>query len=246
MLSKNQIKFIRSLRQKKFRLQNHQFVAEGHKSVSELLRSTLQIVQIYATEEWLNDRQSEISNLGAPKVTLVRQKELDRASLLVTAPEVLALVETPKHVLEKNELKGRFSLALDGVRDPGNLGTIIRLCDWFGWTDIVCSADCVDWTNPKVVQATMGSFARVRVHYLDELEDFLQSAEIPVFGARMSGEDFRNLSVPKEGFLLMGSESHGIRFEADNETSISIPGSGQTESLNVGVACGILMSALFQ
>lgn len=232
------------MRQKKFRLQHQLFVVEGNKSVSELLESSLQIDQIYAGEEWVDDHASALSKLGVRKVTVVKQKELDQASLLSTAPNVLALVEPPSYSLSKNELNGRFSLALDGVRDPGNMGTIIRLCDWFGCRDILCSEDCVDWTNPKVVQATMGSFSRVRIHYMKELDRFLAASGLPIYAARMDGKSYREIEIPSEGLLLMGSESHGIRFEAADERAISIPGSGQTESLNVGVACGILMSAL--
>ncbi len=244
MLSKNQLKKIRSLGQKKFRQQFQEFLVEGNKSVSELFSSSIQLQELYAVPSWIETNEKALSSLKGCKVSPVTQKDLDRCSQLHTAPSVLAIAEIPSFNFNPAGLQGRYSLALDGVRDPGNLGTMIRLCDWFGFKHLLCSEDCVEWTNPKVIQASMGSFSRVLIHQVP-LESTLDEINLPIYGARMDGQDYRQMSFEGEGILLMGSESHGIRFRGNDEISLAIPGTGYTESLNVGVAAGILMSALF-
>lgn len=234
MLSKNQIKLITSLKQKKHRLSNGLFVVEGLKAIKELLKSDLRLHQLYTTERL---------NISNKDQILISEAELKRISFLITPNIALAIFEIPK---SKAIHRNKFIVALDNVRDPGNLGTIIRLCDWFGVTDLVCSLETVDCFNPKVVQATMGSITRVNVSYVDLLE-FLKDTKIPVYGAFMQGESIYTATLPKNGVLVMGNEANGISkdVEALIHKKISIPRFGNlqaTESLNVATATAILLS----
>lgn len=234
MLSKNQIKLITSLKQKKYRLQHGLFVVEGVKTIKELLQSELKLDILYTTESF---------NIDAKKEEIISEAELKRISFLKTPNKALAIfrIPTPKKV-DYSEL----IVALDDVRDPGNLGTIIRLCDWFGVTDLICSQETVDCYNPKVIQATMGSITRVNVTYLD-LKTVLKQSESPVFGTFMSGQSVYSSHLPKQGILVLGNEANGI--SEDIETCIteklSIPRFGNlqaTESLNVATATAIFLS----
>lgn len=234
MLSKNQIKYIKRLSQKKFRLQERCFVVEGVKTINELLQSSFQLQDLYTTETF---------NIDAKTENLISENDLKRISFLKTPNKALAVfkIPEPKHINHNGLI-----LALDDVRDPGNLGTIIRLCDWFGIKDLVCSKQTVDCYNPKVLQATMGSIARVNISYLD-LEVFLNETQPPVFGAFMDGEDVYKMVLPKKGVLVMGNEANGISetIEAKIEKRIAIPRFGDlqaTESLNVATATAILLS----
>ena len=217
------IKLIRSLQQKKFRREHGLFVVEGVKMVDELKRSDYEIVKIFASEDYAE----------AEKVS---PKELERISSLRSPNKVLALAKTRS--FEPDVTKN--SVLLDGVNDPGNLGTIIRLADWYGVEQIVCSEDCVDVYNSKVVQSTMGSLFRVKVVYAD-LQKFVSDTKIPVYAAVMDGDE--EWSSGSNYHLLMGSESHGLRGGLDREadTRITIQKRGEAESLNVGVATGILL-----
>lgn len=234
MLSKNQIKLITSLKQKKYRLQHGFFVAEGIKTIKELLQSYLEFHALYTTEP---------SNFDAKDYILISENELKRISFLTTPNKALAIFKIPD---TKPIKKDQLILVLDSVRDPGNLGTIIRLCDWFGITDLVCSKETADCFNPKVIQATMGSITRVNVTYLD-LEAFLKESKLPIFGAFIEGDNVYKTKLSKKGILIMGNEANGVskEIEAIITEKISIPRFGEiqeTESLNVATATAILLS----
>ena len=237
MFSKSQFKLITSLAQKKYREKHGLFFAEGKKSISELVESPLKLHSLYTTE-YIFDAEEE-------KTHLISSLELEKISRLSTPQTALAVFHIPTP--EKPELSDLI-VALDGVRDPGNLGTIIRLCDWFGIRHLICSKDTVDCYNPKVVQGTMGSLARVNISYL-KLGEFLERAEreVPVFGAFMEGATVYSEDLPSPGILIMGNEASGIRREIEGLVTkkISIPQFGsskETESLNVATATAILLS----
>lgn len=234
MLSKSQIKFITRLKQKKYRVQEGLFIAEGLKTVAELLDSSLELHHLFSTTSWHSD---------AGKETIVTEVELKKISSLKAPNQVLAIFKIPE---PKSVLNSGLIVALDAVRDPGNLGTIIRLCDWFGVNELVCSKETVDCYNSKVIQATMGSITRVHVSYMD-LERFLKKADVPVFGAYMDGINVYKSDLPKKGILVMGNEANGISDSIEKHITqrISIPRFGElqaTESLNVATATAILLS----
>lgn len=237
MLSKNELKYIQSLCQKKQRTAERLFLAEGVKLASELLEAGYPVKNIYALEEW-----------GAPAtqvpITRIAPFELEKISALQTPNQVLLVAEQQEPTGEP-ELKNHFTLMLDGIQDPGNLGTIIRIADWFGIYQIIASKDTAELYNPKVIQSTMGSFLRVKIWYRD-LEPVLAKKEVPVYGALLNGASMYTTGSPKEGILIIGNESKGIR-----ETilpfinhAITIPRIGKAESLNAAVATGILLSQL--
>ncbi len=236
MLTKNQIKYITQLKQKKFRDLNKIFVTEGFKVINELLDSTLQLEHIYTTKQ-LNFKVSK------EFITEITDTELKKISSLTTPNDCLALFKMKEEVMpQQNGLK----VALDSVRDPGNLGTIIRLCDWFGITDLICSNETVDVYNPKVVQATMGSLTRVNIFYTN-LVDYLKNSNEPVYGTFMDGTNIYKTNLPTSGIIVMGNEANGISsaIEALVTAKIAIPRFGdlqQTESLNVATATAIILS----
>ena len=235
MLTKNQIKLIARLGQKKFRMQHQLFVVEGKKGVEEFLNSNVVLHQLFAT---VDDFECDTK-----KFILVTEAELKKISNLATAQTALALFEIPK---PKHIEKKGLILALDAVRDPGNLGTIIRLCDWFGIEHLVCSNTTVDCYNPKVVQATMGSLSRVQIAYVD-LEAFLKTSKAQKFGAFMNGTNVYQTNLPQSGILVLGNEANGISAAIETliNQKISIPRFGNlqaTESLNVATATAILLS----
>ena len=234
MLSKNQIKLINSLNQKKYRQQHGLFIAEGVKTINELLRSNLQLHALYTTKAFNIDAKDEV---------IISEMDLKRISFLKTPNKALAIFKIP---VPKPVDDNGLVVALDAVRDPGNLGTIIRLCDWFGVKDLVCSNETVDCYNPKVVQATMGSITRVNISYVD-LNPFLKTSKATVFGAFMEGENIYEKQLPQHGVLVMGNEANGISKEIEDVVTekISIPRFGdiqETESLNVATATAILLS----
>ncbi|PTD14525.1 TrmH family RNA methyltransferase [Flavobacterium columnare] len=236
MLSKNQIKLVSSLHQKKYRKEYGLFLAEGVKVIRELLASKFELEHLYMVEELFDD-------LPAKFKTLVSTVELNRMSALTTANNCLALFRIPKERVLKEE---GLIVALDDVRDPGNLGTIIRLCDWFGVSQIVCTKETVDLYNPKVIQATMGSVSRVDVHYVD-LEVFLNSTKLPIYGTFMDGNNIYKEELSNQGILILGNEANGISEKIENKVAhkIAIPQFGdlqKTESLNVATATAIVLS----
>ena len=236
MLSKNQIKLITSLQQKKQRFTNQLFFAEGIKVIQELVESNFELVHLYTT-------QNDFEEVSQDKKTLISENELKKISALATQNSCLAVFRIP---IEKKIIESGLILALDCIRDPGNLGTILRLCDWFGIDQIVCSKDAVDIYNPKVVQATMGSIARVNVNYID-LENFIGQTQLPVFGTFMQGSTIYKTDLPQEGIIVMGNEANGISSELEKliKNRLTIPRFGslqKTESLNVATATAIVLS----
>ncbi|MBU3681018.1 MAG: RNA methyltransferase [Flavobacterium sp.] len=236
MVSKNQIKLISSLQQKKHRIKEQLFVSEGIKCIQELLNASFEPVYLFATAPVFPEEY-------ASNVTYVSATELQKMSALSSANTCLAVFKIPQ---TKQRHERGLIVALDDVRDPGNLGTIIRLCDWFGIEQLFCSAETVDVYNPKVVQATMGSIARVAVHYLD-LPSLIASTHLPVFGTFMDGKSIYDSTLPDSGIIVMGNEANGISAEISEMITkrISIPKFGtlqQTESLNVATATAIVLS----
>jgi TrmH family RNA methyltransferase len=236
MVSKNQIKLISSLHQKKFRQANQLFIAEGKKVIQELLDASFELNHIYATMALFEEVSPE-------KFSLVSDDDLKKMSALTVPNNALAVFKIPvNNVFEAQGL----IVALDCIRDPGNLGTIVRICDWFGIRQIICSPDTVDLYNPKVVQATMGSIARVNCIYSDLLP-VLEKTNLPVFGTFMDGENIYKMELPQEGIIVMGNEANGISeaIEKCVNSKIAIPRFGaiqQTESLNVATATALILS----
>ncbi|AYN66933.1 RNA methyltransferase [Euzebyella marina] len=237
MIVKSQIKLIRSLHQKKYRNQLGLFFVEGRKTINELLTSRFELNSLYETEEGL---------IGSKDIRpeIISQDELKKISALTTPSGCLAVFKIPEVQSINSD---NWIVALDEIRDPGNLGTIIRLCDWFGVTDLVCSANTVDCYNPKTVQASMGSLARVNVGYTD-LSQFLANSDLPVYGAFMEGHSVYKSDLPEKAVLVMGNEANGISPEIESLISdkIAIPqfGKQSTESLNVATASAILLSEI--
>ena len=236
MVSKNQIKLISSLHQKKYRIAHQLFIAEGVKGINELLQSNFELEHLYVTID-------EFKSVSTTQKTEISDADLKKISALTTPNTCLAVFKTPK---EKPVLNKGLIVALDTIRDPGNMGTILRLCDWFGINQVVCSKETVDLYNPKVVQATMGSIARVNVNYLN-LKDFLETTSLPIYGTFMDGEDIYNSEITNEGIIILGNEANGISKEIEELVTkrITIPRFGnlqQTESLNVATATAIVLS----
>ncbi|MGE5943117.1 MAG: TrmH family RNA methyltransferase [Flavobacteriales bacterium] len=238
-LSKNQIKLITSLKQKKYRLLHGFFVVEGIKTINELLSSNLQLLTLYTTETFNNDANAD----SYQDEIIISETDLKRISFLTTPNKALAIFKIP---ISKSIDADALIVALDNIRDPGNLGTIIRLCDWFGIKDLVCSNETVDCFNPKVIQATMGSITRVNINYVD-LPSFLKETHLPIFGTFMDGESVYEKNLPEKGFLVLGNEANGISkdIEVLVKEKLAIPRFGDiqaTESLNVATATAILLS----
>ncbi len=239
MLSKNEIKYIQSLGHKKRRDEERLFLVEGSKIVAELAAQySSQIVRLYATETFFEQYPTAKQIL---QHHIVWEDELARISQLQTPNQALALVHYfPEHSPELHSTE--WTLALDGIRDPGNMGTIIRLADWFGIQNIICSPDCADIYNPKVVQATMGSIMRVSV-YEKELAVFLADQQLPAFGAVLGGKELSSFEFPKGGILVIGNESNGIREDVIPHLTekLMIPRFGEAESLNAAIATSIFL-----
>ena len=240
MITKNQVKYIQSLGQKKWRDSEQVFVAEGPKLVKELLLAeNCKIIQLYALKEWLDSSKAD-----APTIE-VSVDELQKISQLSTPNQVLAIA---KKVKWENEAitKGNISLALDEIQDPGNMGTIIRLADWFGIKNIFCSMNCADVYNPKVVQASMGSITRVRMEYTDLPLLLEKNNELRIYATTLNGRDITKIEKFNEGIIVIGNESKGISDEilALANVRLTIPRKGKAESLNAAVATGIILSHL--
>jgi TrmH family RNA methyltransferase len=225
MLSKGRIKELTSVHQKKYRSARNKFLAEGDKLVLEAMRSKADIREIFALESWKGCQEAE--RLGIP-LTLINEKELDQICELKNPKEAVAEIAMPKNVNSGRILKGKWNIYMDRLRDPGNLGTVLRIADWFGMDQVICSPDSVEGYNQKVIQASMGAIFRV-----------------PIIS--MSDKDISGVKAGNEGLLLMGNEAQGlseILLRAADER-ISIKGKGSAESLNVAVAAGILMHWIY-
>lgn len=243
MLSKNRQKILISLKSRKGREKHRLFMIEGSKSVAEALASDLEVIEVYTTS-------FDLLPADAKGITLISKEEMQYISALSTPPGVLAVVRIPQAVSEAEVIAQAknvdFVLVLDGLRDPGNLGTIIRTADWFGHPLILASDDCVELFNPKVVQASMGSVLRVSVQY-GNLSTLLPQLGCPLYGMDLNGQSLFETN-PLKGAFIIGSESHGIRSDLSNLLSdrITIPGGNDAESLNAAVSAAILLAEQFR
>ncbi len=234
MINNREIKLINSLKRKKNRIEEGLFVVEGEKNLEELLLSEFEILNIYATNEWSNDAEH----------TKVSPKDLGRITSLSNPNKVLALVKIPK----KEQINTSItSLVIDGVNDPGNLGTIIRTANWFGINQVICSNNSVDKFNPKVIMSSMGSLFKTNVLYTD-LKEFLSTSSLSIYGALLEGETVYNIEFNDPSIILLGNESHGISEDLfpfiTHKTTI--PGSGSAESLNLGISTAVYCSEYFK
>jgi TrmH family RNA methyltransferase len=253
MISRSRLKYLSSLKIKKLRNEHRQFLAEGHKIVSDILRDgQVNIGQIIASPEWIlaNNRliTSKVGDVAEADPT-----DLERISSLETPPPVIAVLDMFEHVLQMEQLSGIWCIAIDTIQDPGNLGTIIRSADWFGIRHIICNQGSVDLFNPKVVQASMGAFLRVKVHYEDLssiLKKYATELSLPVYGTFMEGTPVYNIPVEKKGMIVFGNESHGISEELVPliQTRITIPPGDKNhphiESLNVASSVSVVCSVI--
>jgi TrmH family RNA methyltransferase len=239
MLSKNTVKFIKSLHQKKFRNQEQRFFVEGEKSVLEVLNSTFEVELLLATETFISVNRALISEVKTELIP-VTQKQLEGLGQYQSNDSALAVVKLKSNE-EFNYPAGELVIGLDDVRDPGNLGTIIRIADWYGIKHLVFSQQTADFYNPKVIQASMGSFTRVNFFYTD-LKNIFEKWDVPVYGAFLNGQNIHQMTKPAPGVILMGNESQGISGELENLVTqkVTIPGFGAAESLNVAIATAII------
>lgn len=244
-MERQKIKSIKSLGDKKSRIENQLFVIEGIKMVEDVLKSSFEISEFFYTEKLENNFLKQLSTIASEKIS---PSDMDRISFLKSGTSILALVKLP--ATDYYELcDDKLSLALDGVQDPGNMGTIIRICDWFGIKQIYCSQECADAYNPKVVQATMGAIARVKIAYC-ELETLLINAKresIPLYSTALDGKNIYTAPLSSAGIIVMGNEGKGVSQSiqeiADYKLLIpSYPVQNECESLNVGVATAIVCS----
>ncbi len=241
MLSKSQAKYIQSLGHKKFRDQEGVFIAEGPKIIDELLASDeIKVMQIYALNEWIMHKDSDTNGI---EIINIDENDLAKISQLATPNKVLAIVkktETPLFL----KTNGTLSLVLDTIQDPGNLGTIIRIADWFGISQVICSRECADLYNPKVVQSTMGSITRVKMLYTDLGTWLEEQKDVYIYAAALEGQNVTAMKKLSEGLIVIGNESKGISPEIFEKVDvrITIPRLGKAESLNAAVAAGIILS----
>lgn len=235
MLTKNEVKDIQSLYQKKYRDSDKLFIAEGPKLSEEFLKRKDLIKRVYATEAWL--KKNDVHDISVVEVS---DTELSRISNLHTPNEVL-IIAKQKEIVQEPVLQGQITIVLDGIQDPGNVGTIFRIADWFGVQQIICTPDTADIYNPKVVQSSMGSIIRIQSWYKEVNEIDLTS--IPVYGAVLNGKNIYSYPKPTEGLLIIGNESIGIREPLIYAVTdkVTIPKSGGAESLNAAVATGIIL-----
>lgn len=242
-LSKNKIKYIQSLKQKKYRNQHNSFVAEGSKLILDLMPHLS--CQLLVIDE---DIEHDMLNIEAEETIIANSAEIKRASHLATPPDAIAVFYQLQHNLSDIDLTHKLTLMLDGVQDPGNLGTIIRIADWFGIDNIVCSTDTVDAYNTKTVQATMGALSRVNIHYANIADIITKHPNSAIYGTFLNGENIYTETLKTEGFIVMGSEGKGIRPEIEKLVThrLYIPSfstnSTTSESLNVAVATAVVCS----
>jgi RNA methyltransferase, TrmH family len=239
MLNKNTVKFIKSLHQKKYRSESGKFFVEGEKSVLEVLNSDFSVDLLFMTESFGQKHSRELHSFRGELIQ-VTQNQLEQLGQYQSNDSALAVVkmkENNSFEAENEEL----ILALDDVRDPGNLGTIIRVADWYGIKKLVFSPQTAEFYNPKVIQATMGSFTRVQFFY-EDLSSVIERWKLPVYGAFLDGENIHQMKKPKSGVLVMGNEAKGISPEIEKKVTqkVTIPGFGNAESLNVAIATAIL------
>ncbi len=246
MISKTHTKYIQSLQHKKFRDEARVFIAEGPKVVPELMASGKFVCrEVFAEQEWLDENASLPGKYPAINFEAVKDFELQKISALTTANKVLAVFEQCRQE-DKVNISGTISLVLDTIQDPGNMGTIIRIADWFGIKNIICSNTCADMYNPKVVQSTMGSLARVNIVYTNLVSWLRDNRRVKIYAAALAGKPVKTMPAIKEGIIIIGNEANGIGdevMELVNE-KITIPKTGGAESLNAAVATGIILAQL--
>lgn len=244
MLTKPQVKYIQSLNEKKYRNEAGVFVAEGPKIINELLAAgTVEPLLLYATSQWLQLNEAVNDQLPSVELYKVTESELEKLSFLSTPNQVLGVFRQPVFAATSGS-EDQIILLLDGIQDPGNFGTIVRIADWFGVNRVVAGLDCADVFNPKVVQATMGSIARVAATHEDLATFIREHNSIPVYAASLAGRPLHEFGKMKEGMLLIGNESRGIKEDLIKlaHHRITISGRGHAESLNAAVAAGIILS----
>ena len=244
MISKAKVKFIKSLQLKKYRKEEQSFIVEGSKGVEELLRSSFEVQWVAATASFLH-RYEE--NLVKRQIEFVEanEKELSTMGTFLTNEGALAIATTKQNA--SSEIRTEFALVLDDIRDPGNLGTIIRTADWYGIKSIIASKETADFYNPKVINASMGSFCRVNVYYTD-LVQYLTDVSLPIFGAFLNGSNVHTTDFGKSGFIVVGNEAQGISpaIQSLVKIPITIAKRGGAESLNASIATAIILDNVFR
>ncbi|WP_158605905.1 RNA methyltransferase [Taibaiella sp. KBW10] len=244
-ISKNQLKYIRSLSQQKFRKEHQTYIVEGIKNAAEWLMAKADIEYIVALESWYTENMPLYTHLERAKILIATEADFEKISGFKTPNQVLLTAHMPK-IQPAADFKDQWTLVLDKVQDPGNMGTIIRTADWFGIKQIVCSPDCVEIYNPKVIQSTMGSVLRMQFTHTN-LVSFLETHnEIASYAAILGGSPIGSLTATPKGFIIMGNESKGVSAEVQALATqgITIPRIGNAESLNVAVATGIICNEL--
>ena len=244
MISKNTIKLIKSLTHKKYRLQEGLFIVEGDKNVAEVLQSSYKVKQLFATSDFIISNKLFLDDIELKDE--VSKDDIKKASLLINPQNSIALCKLPPDFSIPAKIND-LAVYLDGIQDPGNLGTIIRICDWFGIRQLLCSLDTADEYNPKVIQASMGSFCRVKVQKIlfQDASELAKKSAATVFGTYLNGNNIYTEQLPKKALLVMGNEGNGIRaeFESMIDRKLSIPKyTNHAESLNVAVATAIVCS----
>ena len=243
MLSKTTVKYIQSLQHKKFRDEHHAFVAEGPKLIIDLIEDGFfELKMLFAVQDWVNQLNKSILYKINDKVQLIEEFELEKIAAYKSPNKVVAVFKIKSGDYDFNT-KNKITLVLDDINDPGNLGTIIRTADWFGIENIVCSMNTVDKFNPKVVQSTMSSLARVNVIYADLHNWLIKNKDIPVYCTLLNGIDSKNIKNKKEGIIVIGNEANGIsdKIQSLATENITIPKSGNAESLNAAIATSIVL-----
>lgn len=241
LVTKNQIKFVQSLHRKKYRQKYSQFMVEGEKSIDELIHSTYEIDSIFASSDWIDRHASLIGQVDLYESSAT---DLERMSFFKSASPVIAVVNHPNnHTSETSP----WELVLDDIKDPGNLGTILRIADWYGITSVICSEETVDVYNPKTIASTMGSFTRVKIQYTD-IHEYLTKAHKTCYFTLMSGQPVYDISKKAEGIIVIGSEANGIsdKLLTISHEAITIPRTGEAESLNAAVATAIICDRLLR
>ena len=241
MLEKSLIKQVKALGNRQYRNETGLFLVEGTKSVLELLRSKISVKSLFATDEWITENFKGLNNVS--NVYHVNEKELSQMSGFKTPQDVMTIAQIPTYDIPP-DAANEFIIVLDNIQDPGNLGTIIRIADWYGINHIVCNEQTVEWHNPKVIQASMGSFLRVKVHKTS-IETYLKNQNCNVYAAVMNGQSLYETQLSAHGILLIGNEGAGVNPECLKSANhlITIPRKGHAESLNAGIATAIICDA---